>query len=55
VVLADGDSLLPEHLPPGLASDASAGMSGVDTIVPLETPECAIRLVSQSGRVNPAS
>ena len=37
--MADGDTLLPEHLPPEVVSDASAGMPGVDVIVPLETAE----------------
>jgi transcriptional regulator with PAS, ATPase and Fis domain len=39
MLMADGDTLLPEHLPPELASDAQAGMPGVDAIVPLETAE----------------
>ncbi|MBU1396653.1 MAG: sigma-54 dependent transcriptional regulator, partial [Gammaproteobacteria bacterium] len=39
VLMADGDTLLPEHLPPEVASDASAGRLGVDAIVPLETAE----------------
>lgn len=39
VLMADGDTLLAEHLPPEVASDASAGMPGVDAIVPLETAE----------------
>jgi len=39
VLMADGDTLLPEHLPPEVAGDASAGMPGVDAIVPLETAE----------------
>jgi transcriptional regulator with PAS, ATPase and Fis domain len=38
VLMADGDTLLAEHLPPELAGDA-AGMPGVDAIVPLETAE----------------
>jgi two-component system response regulator HydG len=37
--MADGDTLLVEHLPPGLANDAGASMPGVDAIVPLETAE----------------
>ena len=39
VLMADGDTLLPEHLPPEVANDASAGMPGVDAIVPLEMAE----------------
>jgi two-component system response regulator HydG len=39
MLMADGDTLLVEHLPPELANDASAAMPGVDTIVPLETAE----------------
>lgn len=39
VLMADGDSLLPEHLPPDLAGEETLGMPGVDAIVPLETAE----------------
>ena len=39
MLMADGDTLLEEHLPPELYSDAVAGMPGVDDIVPLETAE----------------
>ncbi len=39
MLMADGDTLLPEHLPPELAGGASGGMPGVDTVVPLETAE----------------
>jgi DNA-binding NtrC family response regulator len=39
VLMADGDTLLPEHLPSEVASAASEGMLGVDAIVPLETAE----------------
>jgi DNA-binding NtrC family response regulator len=38
-LMADGDTLLPEHLPPELAGEASGGMPGVDAVVPLETAE----------------
>lgn len=38
MLMADGDTLLVEHLPPELASDAAV-MPGVDAIVPLETAE----------------
>ncbi|MFO7542031.1 MAG: helix-turn-helix domain-containing protein [Thiobacillus sp.] len=38
VLMADGDTLLVEHLTPELASQA-AGMPDVNTIVPLETAE----------------
>jgi len=38
MLMADGDTLLEEHLPPELKSD-EAGMPGVDDIVPLETAE----------------
>ncbi len=37
MLMADGDTLLADHLPPELAGDAAAGMPGVDAIVPLET------------------
>jgi len=39
VLMADGDTLLPEHLPSELANDAAEGMPGVDAIVPMETAE----------------
>ena len=39
MLMADGDTLLAEHLPPELAREAAAGMPGVDVIVPLETAE----------------
>jgi two-component system response regulator HydG len=39
MLMADGDTLLVEHLPPELASGAESGMPGVDAIVPLETAE----------------
>ena len=39
VLMADGDTLLPEHLPPEVANVASEGMPGVEAIVPLETAE----------------
>ncbi len=39
MLMADGDTLLEEHLPPELKSDEAAGMPGVDDIVPLETAE----------------
>jgi len=38
MLMADGDTLLEEHLPPELKSDEAA-MPGVDDIVPLETAE----------------
>jgi transcriptional regulator with PAS, ATPase and Fis domain len=38
MLMADGDTLLEEHLPPELRSE-EAGMPGVDDIVPLETAE----------------
>ncbi len=38
ILMADGDTLLVEHLPPDLRNE-SAGMPGVDAIVPLETAE----------------
>lgn len=37
--MTDGDTLLVEHLPPELASEAAAGIPGMDAIVPLETAE----------------
>jgi transcriptional regulator with PAS, ATPase and Fis domain len=39
MLMADGDTLLAEHLPPEMGNDAEAGMPGVDAIVPLETAE----------------
>jgi transcriptional regulator with PAS, ATPase and Fis domain len=39
MLMADGGTLLTEHLPPDLAHEAAAGMPGVDDIVPLETAE----------------
>jgi len=39
ILMADGDTLLPEHLPPELASGAVANMQGMNAIVPLETAE----------------
>ena len=39
ILMADGDTLLPEHLPPELASESGSAMPGVDAIVPLETAE----------------
>ncbi|MDA8129680.1 MAG: sigma 54-interacting transcriptional regulator [Betaproteobacteria bacterium] len=39
MLMADGDSLLAEHLPPELNGDAAAGMPGVEDIVPLQTAE----------------
>jgi transcriptional regulator with PAS, ATPase and Fis domain len=39
MLMADGDTLLTEHLPPDLAHESAAGMPGVDDIVPLETAE----------------
>ena len=39
MLMADGDTLLEEHLPAELKSDEAAGMPGVDDIVPLETAE----------------
>jgi two-component system response regulator HydG len=39
MLMADGDTLLAEHLPPELGKDTEAGMPGVDAIVPLETAE----------------
>jgi two-component system response regulator HydG len=38
MLMADGDTLLVEHLPPELASE-TAVMPGIDAIVPLETAE----------------
>jgi two-component system response regulator HydG len=39
MLMADGDTLLVEHLPSELVNDASAGTPGVADIVPLETAE----------------
>ncbi len=39
LLMADGDSLQVEHLPPDLAADAAAGLSDSKSIVPLETAE----------------
>jgi two-component system response regulator HydG len=39
MLMADGDVLLPEHLPPELTKDPAEGMPGVDAIVPLEVAE----------------
>lgn len=39
VLMADGDTLLPEHLPPELAGEETAGVPGVDVVVPLEIAE----------------
>jgi transcriptional regulator with PAS, ATPase and Fis domain len=39
VLMADGDTLLPEHLPADVATEGAAGMPGIDAIVPLETAE----------------
>jgi two-component system response regulator HydG len=39
MLMADGDTLLVDHLPPRLSNDASAAMPGVDDIVPMETAE----------------
>ena len=39
ILMADGDTLLPEHLPAELAGEALADMAGVDSIVPLATAE----------------
>ncbi|MBU4500016.1 MAG: sigma-54-dependent Fis family transcriptional regulator, partial [Gammaproteobacteria bacterium] len=38
ILMADGDTLLPEHLPPELAGEAMAGIPDID-IVPLEMAE----------------
>ena len=38
IQMADGDTLLAEHLPPELAGEGMAGIPGMD-IVPLETAE----------------
>lgn len=39
MLMADGDTLLPEHLPPALAGAAPADLPDLDAIVPLETAE----------------
>ncbi|WP_324781172.1 sigma-54 interaction domain-containing protein [Thiobacillus sedimenti] len=39
LLMADGDTLLPEHFPRELAGDATNGMPGVDGIVPLDVAE----------------
>ena len=39
MLMADGDTLLPEHLPPELAGEAKVGMPDEEAIVPLETAE----------------
>lgn len=39
MLMADGDTLLPEHLPPELTKEAGEGMPGVDAIVPLDIAE----------------
>jgi len=39
MLMADGDTLLPEHLPPELAGEAAAAMPDEEAIVPLETAE----------------
>jgi len=39
ILMADGDTLLPEHLPPEMAADGAESMPGVDAIVPLELAE----------------
>jgi two-component system response regulator HydG len=39
MLMADGDTLLPEHLPPELAGEAKVGMADEEAIVPLETAE----------------
>jgi len=39
ILMADGDTLLAEHLPPELAGETVANMPDMDTIVPLETAE----------------
>ena len=38
-LMADGDILLLDHLPPELTNDAAKGMPGVDAVVPLEAAE----------------
>jgi transcriptional regulator with PAS, ATPase and Fis domain len=39
MLMADGDTLQPEHLPPELAGEAQVGMPDEEAIVPLETAE----------------
>ena len=39
LLMADGDTLLPDHLPPELTNGSAEGMPGVDAIVPLEVAE----------------
>ncbi|MEW6120780.1 MAG: sigma 54-interacting transcriptional regulator [Pseudomonadota bacterium] len=40
MLMADGDMLLPQHLPPELAAgDTPNGMPGIDAVVPLEVAE----------------
>ncbi|MBI3431987.1 MAG: sigma 54-interacting transcriptional regulator [Hydrogenophilales bacterium] len=39
MLMADGDTLLPEHLPPELSGEAKVGMPDEEAIVPLETAE----------------
>jgi transcriptional regulator with PAS, ATPase and Fis domain len=39
MLMADGDTRLPEHLPPELAGAATADLPDLDAIVPLETAE----------------
>jgi DNA-binding NtrC family response regulator len=39
MLMADGDTLLEEHLPPELASEAEGGMAEEEAIVPLQTAE----------------
>src|SRR5512143_649484 len=39
MLMADGDTLLPEHLPPELAGETQVGMPDEEAVVPLETAE----------------
>jgi transcriptional regulator with PAS, ATPase and Fis domain len=39
LLMADGDTLLPDHLPPELTKEPAEGMPGVEAIVPLEIAE----------------
>ena len=39
MLMADGDTLLPEHLPPELAGEAKGNLPDEEAIVPLETAE----------------
>lgn len=39
MLMADGDTLLPKHLPPELIGDTKVGMPDEEAIVPLETAE----------------